>query len=296
MVCVPVRLANLTPVEIHQGTRVARVERLDEAQISAVLDPTMSETVSPQGPEVTPEKQRVLWEAVECTAADVGLSEREELYGLLLRYADIFASGSGDLGRTGMLKHSIDVGDSRPIRQAARRVPPYRREEVHRQLQDMLQRDVIKPSTSSWASPVVLVQKKDGSIRFCIDYRRVNAVTRKDAYHLPRIDDTLDTLAGSEWFSTLDLLCGYWQVEVAKQDQEKTAFTTKEGLYESKVMPFGLCNAPATFQRLMDLVLAGVQWTSWLVYQDDIIIFGRTFEAHLKNLQMVVEQLRQAGL
>lgn len=113
---------------------------------------------------------------------------------------------------------------------------------------------------------------------------------------MPRIDDTLDTLAGSEYFSTLDLLSGYWQVEVAEQDREKTAFATKEGLYEFKVMPFGLCNAPATFQRLMDLVLAGVKWTSCLVYQDDIIIFGRTLEAHLMNLQMVFEQLRQAGL
>ncbi len=110
---------------------------------------------------------------------------------------------------------------------------------------------------------------------------------------MPRIDDTLDTLAGSDWFSTLS---GYWQVEVEEQDREKTAFTTKEGLFEFKVMPFGLCNAPATFQRLMDLVLAGVQWTSCLVYQDDIIIFGRTFQEHLQNLQAVFEQLRQAGL
>ena len=113
-------------------------------------------------------------------------------------------------------------------------------------LDDMLTRAVIQPSSSPCASPVILVPKNDGSFCFCIDYRRVNAVTRKNEYPLPRVDDTLDTLAGSKWFSTLDLLSGYWQVEVSPYDQEKTAFCTHEGLFEFCVMPFGLCNAPAT--------------------------------------------------
>ena len=116
----------------------------------------------------------------------------------------------------------------------------------------------MKPSASPWASPIVLVTKKDGSTRFCVDYRKVNQVTRKDAYPLPRVDDTLDTLSGAKWFSTLDLISGYWQVEVAEKDIEKTAFCTPDGLFEFKVMPFGLCNALASFQRLMDLVLAGL--------------------------------------
>ena len=136
----------------------------------------------------------------------------------------------------------------------------------------MLQNDVIKPSTSPWASSVVLIHKKDGSTRMCIDYRKLNAVTRKDAYPLPRIDDALNALSGSKWFSTLDLISGYWQVEKGKTDQEKSAFCTSEGLFEFKVMPFGLCNAPATFERLMDLVLAGLQWSTRLVYLDYLII------------------------
>ena len=124
----------------------------------------------------------------------------------------------------------------------------------------------------------------------------MNQVTRKDAYPLPRVDDTLDTLAGAKWFSTLDMISGYWQVEVAEKDQEKTAFCTPDGLFEFKVMPFGLCNAPASFQRLMDLVLAGLQWSSCLVYLDDVIVVGKTFSEHLNNLKSVFMRLRDAGL
>ena len=130
----------------------------------------------------------------------------------------------------------------------------------------------------------MLVKKKDGTTRFCVDYRKVNDVTRKDAYPIPRVDDTLDTLSGSAWFTTLDLKSGYWQVEVAEEHREKTAFCTQEGLFEFNVMPFGLCNAPATFQRLMNSILAGLQWTTCLIYIDDIIVVGRTFDEHLNNL------------
>ena len=116
------------------------------------------------------------------------------------------------------------------------------------------------------------------------------------AYALPRIDDTLNSLAGSKWFTTLDLASGYWQVEICPEDKEKTAFCTHDGHFEFNVMPFGLCNAPATFQRLMDVILAGVQWSSCLVYLDDIIIMGRSFEEHLDNLGTVLARLQAAGL
>ena len=212
------------------------------------------------------------------------------------QYSDVIAQGSNDLGRTRLLQHHIDTKDATPIRQQARRVPLPRCETVQRLLQEMLTTGIISPSKSPWASPIVLVNKKDGTTRFCIDYRRVNSVTHKDAYPLPRVDDTLDTLSGSNWFSTIDLKSGYWQVELAPEDREKTAFCTQEGLFEFNVMPFGLCNAPATFQRLMDCVLAGLQWSSCLVYIDDVIIIGRSFEEHLHHLQQVLDRLKSAGL
>ena len=142
----------------------------------------------------------------------------------------------------------------------------------------MLGKGIIAPSKSLWTYPIVLVTQKDGSTQICVDYRKVNAVTWKDAYPIPRVNDTLDNLSGSTWLSTIDLKSGYWQVEMAPEDKEKTAFCTQEGLFEFNVMPFGLCNAPATFQHLMDCVLAGLQWSSCLVYMGDIIITDRSFE------------------
>lgn len=288
---IPVRLLNPRDVEVSvtKGTILAELESIPESYtISAVS----------QEPESEPsdEHRRKLWEMVEEAEQSLSEGEKAQLFALLLEYHTLFATGDGDLGRTARVQHRIDTGDTPPIRQSVRRMPHLRRQEAKNLLDDMLGRAVIQPSSSPWASPVVLVPKKDGSFRFCIDYRKVNSVTRKDAYPLPRVDDTLDTLAGSKWFTTLDLLSGYWQVEVSPEDREKTAFCTHEGFFEFRVMPFGLCNAPATFQRLMDTVLAGLQWSSCLVYIDDIVIPGRTFHAHLAHLRAVFDRLKDAGL
>ena len=164
-----------------------------------------------------------------------------------------------DLGRTSILNHRIETGEVQPIRQQVRRAPLPHRGIVQDLLKDMLEKRVISPSKSPWASPIVLVKKKDGTTRFCVDYRKVNDVTRKDAYPIPTDDDTLDMLSGSTWFTTFDLKSGYWQVEVAEEHSEKTAFCTQEGLFEFNVMPFGLCNVPATFKHLMNSVFAGLQ-------------------------------------
>ena len=163
-------------------------------------------------------------------------------------------------------------------------------------VKEMLDRGVVQPSRSPWASPVVLVEKKDGTLRFCVDYRQLNAATKIEVFPLPRIDDSLDLLSKSKFFSTLDLATGFWQVQMEPSSREKTAFITHSGLYEFTVMPFGLVNAPSTFQRLMESVLAGLTGERCIVYIDDIVVPGATFEQHLTNLREVFTCLRSANL
>ena len=165
------------------------------------------------------------------------------------------------------------------------------------QVQQMLTNGVILPSNSPLASPVVMVKKKDGSLRFCIDFRQLNAATINDAHPLPRIDDLVDALHGAHWFSTLDLKSGYWQVPIQERDKEKTAFRTSGGqLFEFNQVRFGLCNAPATFSRLMDSVLARLHWETCLFYLNDIIVFAAAWEEHFDHLRQVFERLRHAKL
>ena len=222
--------------------------------------------------------------------------QQQQLNDLFKEFSDVFSQGEDDLGCTPLLEHTIEAHGP-PLRQPYRRQNPAVRREEMAQVQQMLASDVIRPSNSPWASPVVMVKKKDGSLRFCVDFQQLNAASVKDAHPLPRIDDLLDTLHGARWFSTLDLKSGYWQVPILEQDKEKTVFRTSSGqLYEFNQVPFGLCNAPATFSRLMDRVLSGLHWETCLFYLDDIIVFSSTWEEHLARLRQVFERLRHANL
>ena len=216
---------------------------------------------------------------------------------LLYQYRDVFVDTDGKLGRTGVVKHTIDTGDAKPVKQNPRRIPIHLKHEVENVMQDMIDKNLIEPSTSPWASPVVLV-KKDGSLRFCIDYRRVNDLTINTcAYPLPRIDSTLEHLSGSKWFSTCDLASGFHQVEMAENDKAKTAFTTPtHGLYQFNVMPFGLTGAPSTFERLMEQVLSGLQFKTLLIYIDDVIIYSKSVEEGLTRLETVFQRFRSSNL
>jgi transposase InsO family protein len=242
--------------------------------------------------QVPPEIQKLISEAEE----DIADDQRQILTNLLLEKESVFKLEGQPLGRTDLVKHEIYTGDSLPVKQPVRRPPIHWRETAELELQKMIDSGVIEPSSSPWASPVVLVKKKDGTARYCIDYRKLNAVTKKDSYPLPRIDDSLDALGKAKYFSTLDLASGYWQIGMTDEAKEKSAFCSTSGLFQFKVMPFGLTNAPATFQRLMERVLAGLQWRICLVYIDDIIIFSETVEEHLKQLACVLERLQLAGL
>jgi hypothetical protein len=212
---------------------------------------------------------------------------------LLQKYAVVFVNGPDDpLGRTNDAEHSIDTGDSRPVKQRPYRIPVHLNKVVNNQVDEMLARGLIRPSDSPWSSPIVMAPKKDGDYRFCVDFRRLNAVTRKDAFPMPRVDEILDKLGGARFFSTLDL--GYWQVPLREEDIPKTAFTVGPNHYEFTVMPFGLTNAPATFQRMMTKLLHGM--SGCLVFIDDIIIFADTWEEHQKILEEVLHRIKAAGL
>lgn len=291
---VPVRVINVTegPLPLKKGMRVGTLFTDIE--------------VEKAGPEVGrgggKGEPAPAW-SVGALLSQFGIQERglgsvemRSVHELLQRHLPVFSTGDNDLGRTHLTWHQIDTGEARPVKLPPRRVPLHLQSEVADHIKQMQENDIIQPSCSPWAAPIVLVRKRDGSLRFCVDYRKLNDLTTKDAYPLPRIDDALDSLHNACWFSTLDLASGYWQVEVDPKDRHKTAFITRQGLFEFNVLSFGLCNSPGTFQRLMDLVLADLQWTTCLVYLDDIIVFGRTFQEHLLRLDEVLFKLRQANL
>ena len=223
--------------------------------------------------------------------------QKQKLASLLLKYEDTFAKSKNELGKCSVLKHHIDTAESAPVRQPMRRTPQAFEGEEEKYLNEQLASGAIKPSKSEWASPIVMVRKKKtGDVRVCIDYRKLNERTIKDAYPLPRIDMCLDCLSSAKIFSTIDLQSAYMQLELAEEDRHKTAFITKYGLYEYSVMPFGLCDAPSTFQRCMELIFRGLQWNILLVYLDDIIVMACSFDEHFERLEEVFKRLAEAGL
>ena len=214
---------------------------------------------------------------------------------LLIEFADAFVTHDLDIDRFTIFAHRIRTGKAMSLRKSMRRTPLGFDQEERKTLKAMLDTKVIEPSQSEWASPPVLVRKKDRSWRYCIDFRGLNAVTTRDVYPLPLIEECIDSLADMQWFSTLDMNSGYWQIPVAEQDKEKTAFITKYGLFHFLRMPFGLSNAPATFQRTMNLVLCGLIWVNVIVYLDDVNVIGRTFQENLANLRVVLSRFRKYG-
>ncbi|KAF9762485.1 Transposon Ty3-G Gag-Pol polyprotein [Nosema granulosis] len=188
--------------------------------------------------------------------------------------------------------HKIETADRGPIYQRTGRIPIHYETRIRKNLQ----LGIISRSTSAWCSRIVPVTKPDGTLRMCIDYRPLNKITKKDIYPLPRIDEILDALAGSEYFTSLDATSGYYQIAVDKRDRVKTAFAWKERLFELNRMPFGLCNAPAILQRTMDKILGNERGICVLPYLDDIIIYSKSLEEHKLHLTTVVSKLKDAGV
>ncbi len=230
-------------------------------------------------------------------AVSISMPQQEQLQHLLRDFVDIFAAREEDCTRTALVQHHIDTGTAAPIRLRPHRLPLAKRQAAEEMIRDMAANSIIEPSDSPWAAPIVMVRKKmGGGWRPCVDFRRLNAVTRKDSYPLPRIDDALDYVAGSCWFRSLDLRSGYWQVELASEARPKNVFTIGQGLWQFRVMPFGLCNAPATFERLMERVLNDIPRTRCVVYLDDLLVHARDCDQAVHNLREVLTAIRSAGL
>ena len=242
----------------------------------------------------------MLLDKLDLSGLDEWPSEQaEKARGLLKEYHDIFFLEKQDMGHTKAAEHKIILKDpdTPPFKERFRRIPPPQLDEVREHLKLMLDAGVIRPSNSPWCNAVVLVRKKDGSLRFCIDFRKLNSLTVKDSHPLPRICETLESLAGAAHYSTFDMNSGFWQVPMSPESKQYTAFTLGSmGLYECESMPFGLCNAPPTFQRLMLNCLGELNLTYCLIYLDDVIVFSHTEEEHLERMRVIFDRLREHGL
>ena len=272
-----VQVCNLSTenIKLKQGSNVGAASQGFVAHSGEVSE---SQTTV-NGSQPLPEHLQALDDET-CDRENLSETVKAGLRALLCKHSPLFAESDDDRDRTHLVQHDIQTGEAGPIRQPPRRVPEAQKEIMEEEVAKMFWQGVDDPGQSPWASPVVLVKKKDGSTRFCVDYRRLNTVTLFDAYSLPRIDETIDSLAGSKFFTILDLLSGYWQVGLTEAARQKSAFVTRSELYLWNVMPFGLCNAPAMFERLMETMLRGLQRETYLVYLDDVVIFGR-FEEEL---------------
>jgi hypothetical protein len=232
---------------------------------------------------------------------DLIQADKELIEPVLLKYSHIFHDeGTNDFKGTDLLEHQIITGDAQPIRRPRCRTPFALRGEMEEQVKNMLEKGIIRESNSLWQAPAILVPKKspDGKpkYRFCVDFRALNAVTKFDSYPLPRFEETTSTLHGSKYFSVLDSYSGFWQMNIAEEHKERTAFTVPSGHYEFNRLPFGLSNSPASFQRLMDIVLRNLVGTECWIFIDDVIVYSQSAEQHALRLENVLRRFDVANL
>ena len=292
-----VQVWNITDeaIEMRPGERLGTIhtEYSDTASSPSIQVEVGCNRINVTVAEATVEKQSC---PVDLSESATSAAERLRLEETICKNADIFQKNDQDLGYTDQVKHQFRTVDDRPVASTFRRIPPTQLQEVKDHIQELLNKKIIQPSKSPYASPVVVVRKKTGEIRLCVDYRELNSKTIPDAFPLPRIDDSLDALGGSSFFSVMDLKSGYYQVAMDEKDREKTDFTTPFGLFEYLRMPMGLSTAPATFQRLMQTSMNDLIFQILLVYLDDLLVYSKTFEEHLQRLQTVFDRLREVGL
>ena len=218
-------------------------------------------------------------------------SQQQDVKELLHEYKHLF----GDVPtQTNIMSHDVDVGDAQPVKQHPYRLNPTKAKYLHEEVQYLLDNDFIEPSKSNWSSPCILVPKPDGSYRMCTDYRKVNTLTKTDSFPIPRIDDCIDRVGKAKYVTKFDLLKGFWQVPLTDRAREISAFVTPDGLFQYKVMPFGMKNSPATFQRMINKVTSGLDGCE--AYVDDVILCSDTWEEHIKLMRKFFERLSEAML
>ena len=274
----------------------------DNSPDQKALDSSIPAEIPNQTPSSEPAQtgklQKILAD-LKIATLPIPESLRRRLICLVRSNLDAFAATATDLGRTSVVVHTIKTGDAKPFRHKLNAVPFARRQYLEQEVDKLLSIGAISPADPGacpYASRTVITPKKDGSMRMCVDYRDINSQTEKDSFPLPRIDQVWPTLSRARYFASLDLLMGFHQVEVDPRDRAKTAFLTHHGLFIYNVMPFGLCNAPATFQRLMERVLGTLIRRGVLVYIDDVLIYAETPEQLIEILSTVLQLLIQAGL
>lgn len=222
--------------------------------------------------------------------------EKSRIQDLISEFGSAFSTGNTDIGHCEVIKHRISTNDATPVYRRAYRIPYAKREDMDRQVNELLDQGIIEHSTSPWGAPALLVEKPDGSYRFVVDYRDLNRVTRVDPYPLPNISETLSELGSAKFFTVVDMASGYWQIEMHENDREKTAFNTPSGHYQWRRMPMGLVNSAAVWQRTADVILAGLLGKVCHVYLDDIMVYSSSFEDHLTDLRNVFRRIQAAGL
>ena len=281
------RLMNPTnlPVFLSANHRLAKVQLVDNQSIFKLKENSSVHIMglSTDSGSKTSDAEKVVKDlGINLDDTDLTVDQKHKLYGFLARNRDIFAKDMSELGVTNLHSHVIDTGDHAPVSSAPYRQTPKMRAELERQLDDMLKQGIIEESNSVWHSPVVMVKKPNNEWRFCVDYRKLNAVTELMSFPIPHMSDVFDTLAQSkaEIFSTLDLRSGFWQVPLDKSTKSKSAFITHQGIFEFNRLSFGMVNAPMTFQSLMTKVLKSLNFKIALVYIDDLLIFSKDFDQH----------------
>ena len=290
---VPVRIFNMSAKVITVKPHTPLCQ-LQEVKVLRHADHGFEDTedIATVSTQTIDNNKASLPDGISLENTDLNEKEKERATHLFQKWDSVFSKSLADMGHTKLVEHKIKLSTEEPFKDPYRRIPPGLIEEVREHLHEMLDAGAIRNSESPYSSNVVIVRKKDGSIRFCVDFRKLNSRTIQDAYAIPRKEDSLHLLAGVKYFSKLDLRSGYWQVEVAEEDKCKTAFQAGTlGFFEFNRMPFGLCNAPATFQRLMERCMGDMNLRDCLIYLDDIVVFSSTFEEHIERLESVFPRL-----